>query len=267
MQRRNICKFTSPSCPEDIVTTCFVLQTDQQVMQIPITLPRHRIMLINEGEGNITIDTEILSLRRGTLLFCFKGEQVQVSGNGNIQYMYVDFEGLRAEVLLKRFHINRNNRCFTGFDGLVPLWEESLLRASDHTIDLASESMILYTLSRLSDEISQCDSIISKIMQLTEEQFNNFELSIGTIANELGYNAKYLSHLFKKKTNKSYTEYLRYYRMKYAVTLFDNGIDSVKNVALLSGFSDPLYFSTVFKRAMGISPKEYIQKNNKQRDV
>ena len=267
MQRRNICKFTSPSCPEDLVTTCFVLQTDQQVMQTPKTLLRHRIMLVNEGDGDIVIDKEILSLNRGTLLFCFPGEQVHISRNGNIQYLYIDFEGLRAEALLNRFHINPNNRCFTGFDGLVPLWEESLLRASDHTIDLASESMILYTFSRFSDETSQCDSIISRIMLLTEEQFNNFELSIGTIADELGYNAKYLSHLFKQKTNKSYTEYLRCIRMKYAVTLFDNGIDSIKNVALLSGFSDPLYFSAVFKRAMGISPKEYILKNNKQRDV
>ena len=174
MQRRNICKFTSPSCPEDLVTTCFVLQTDQQVMQTPKILLRHRIMLVNEGDGDIAIDKEILSLSRGTLLFCFPGEQVHISRNGNIQYLYIDFEGLRAEALLNRFHINQNNRCFTGFDGLVPLWEESLLRASDHTIDLASESMILYTFSRFSDEISQCDSIISRIMLLTEER-NHYE--------------------------------------------------------------------------------------------
>lgn len=147
------------------------------------------------------------------------------------------------------------------------MWEESLLRASEHTIDLASESMVLYTFSRLRDEQTLGDSVIHKMLQITEEQFNNFALSVGTIADELGYNAKYLSHLFKKKTNKSYTEYLRYIRIKYAVTLFDNGIDSVKNVALLSGFSDPLYFSTVFKRSVGMSPKEYIQKHSNQRDA
>ena len=55
----------------------------------------------------------------------------------------------------------------------------------------------------------------------------------------------------------SYSEYLRTLRIKYAVSLFDHGIDSVKNVALLSGFADPLYFSTVFKKYTGLSPKEY----------
>ena len=60
----------------------------------------------------------------------------------------------------------------------------------------------------------------------------------------------------------SYSEYLRSVRLKSAVTLLDHGIDSVKNVALLSGFSDPLYFSKVFKDSIGISPSGYTK--NKQ---
>jgi AraC-like DNA-binding protein len=60
--------------------------------------------------------------------------------------------------------------------------------------------------------------------------------------------------------NVSYGEYLRGIRFKYAIALFELGISSVKNVALLSGFSDPLYFSNAFKKAIGISPKEYISK-------
>ena len=58
-----------------------------------------------------------------------------------------------------------------------------------------------------------------------------------------------------------YSEYLRTLRIKYAVSLFDHGIDSVKNVALLSGFQDPLYFSSVFKNVIGISPTQYIGKS------
>ena len=58
----------------------------------------------------------------------------------------------------------------------------------------------------------------------------------------------------------SCSEYLRTVRIKHAVMLFDHGLDSVKNVALLSGFSDPLYFSSVFKAEVGISPKEYKER-------
>ena len=65
----------------------------------------------------------------------------------------------------------------------------------------------------------------------------------------------------------NYSEYLRSVRFKYAISLFELGISSVKNVALLSGFSDPLYFSNIFKKTTGISPKEFISQQalkNKQ---
>ena len=57
----------------------------------------------------------------------------------------------------------------------------------------------------------------------------------------------------------SYSEYLRSLRFRYAISLFELGISSVKNVALLSGFSDPLYFSNAFKKEIGLSPKEFIR--------
>ena len=52
------------------------------------------------------------------------------------------------------------------------------------------------------------------------------------------------------------------YRVKFAVSLFDHGIDSVKNVAALSGFSDPLYFSSVFKKSIGCSPSDYREQSH-----
>ncbi|MBE5732376.1 MAG: helix-turn-helix transcriptional regulator, partial [Clostridiales bacterium] len=55
-------------------------------------------------------------------------------------------------------------------------------------------------------------------------------------------------------------------RIKHAVTLLDYGIDSIKNVALLSGFTDPLYFSNVFKAQIGISPTQYLKNKNEKKD-
>ena len=57
-----------------------------------------------------------------------------------------------------------------------------------------------------------------------------------------------------------FSEYLRLVRVKHAVMLIENGVTSVKNVASLSGFSDPLYFSKVFTESVGVSPSEYRRK-------
>ena len=61
------------------------------------------------------------------------------------------------------------------------------------------------------------------------------------------------------------SEYLRVLRIRYAVMLMENGVTSVKNVAALSGFSVPLYFSKVFTEMIGVSPSQY-QKQGKQQE-
>ena len=99
---------------------------------------------------------------------------------------------------------------------------------------------------------------MAKSVITISREFGSGGRTIGRlVAEKLGYNGKYLSHVFREKTGVRYSEYLRSLRIKYAVSLFEHGIDSVKNVAVLSGFSDAMYFSTVFKESVGVSPKEY----------
>jgi YesN/AraC family two-component response regulator len=172
--------------------------------------------------------------------------------------MYIDFDGIRADELFSRFDISVVNRLFDGFDGVIPMWQQSLLRADEQTIDIIAESMLLYGFSNLPPKTSAQNSIVNKMLDMCQKNFCDSDFSLNYIADKLCYNPKYLSHLFKQKMNVGFSEYLRTLRINYAITLFDNGLDSIKNVALLSGFSDPLYFSSVFKKTVGKSPKDYI---------
>ena len=263
MRTKNICKFVSGSEPDKLETLCFIFESNPAIMEKEVILAQNRVFLIKQGTGDFFCGGNKVSFSPGCLIFAFEGEQVSVSAQDtSCQYMYIDFNGIRGGNLLSRFSIHRQNRMFTGFDGLVPFWHDSLTRASEENIDLAAESMLLYAFSRLSGTSSAQNDLIKQITEITEQDFTNHELSMSLIADELSYNAKYLSHIFKEKMGIGYTEYLRNVRLKYAVSLLDFGIDSVKNVAFLSGFSDPLYFSTVFKNSLGMSPREY-QKRNK----
>ena len=99
------------------------------------------------------------------------------------------------------------------------------------------------------------------MLNYLEDNFTDCRLSLNEVAAAAGYNPKYLSHLFKKQFGMGFSEYLRILRIKHAVNLIENGVTSVKNVALLSGFSDPLYFSKVFSESVGVSPSNYRKKN------
>lgn len=259
MKRNNICKFPSSTALGGAISVSrFVKETDVEVMMSKNRLYSHRMLLVTEGNGQFLINGDLHSVEQGTLLFIFAGDDLCLF-SGSLVYIYIDYSGARADELHRRFEISPLTRAHNGFDGLIPLWQESLARASDKTIDLASESILLYTFSRLSDVSSEKNGIIGRIAEITEQDFGDPELSLSKIAEELRYHPKYLSHIFKEKMNMTYSEYLRSVRLKYAVTLFDHGIDSVKNVALLSGFSDPLYFSKVFKDTIGVSPTVYVK--------
>ncbi len=257
MRNDNICKFIPSVYSDKLSVSCFVLEAQHEVMMNVILMKEHQVVLVTQGEGSFWVDGRELTFTSGTLLFFFTGEKVSCRPTSSCRYMYIRFFGARAEELFRRFGISEHNRLFTGFGSLVPLWSESLSRASQQTVDLAAESMLLYTFSRLFEGLTKENSIVSRMVEISEDQFSDPELSLTTVAEALSYNPKYLSTVFKEKKGIGYSEYLTSLRVKFAISLFDHGIDSVKNVALLSGFKDPLYFSSVFKKITGMSPKEY----------
>ena len=257
MKSRNICKFITETSAEKIEVHRFIYESNQEIIKAVKKVKSNRIILIKQGTGKLAVDGCLFAFEPGSLIFVFEGEEICVDSSKECEYMYMDFGGLRAQTLFGRFLISRHNRCFENFDGLLPLWYDGLYRASGENLDLVAEGILLYTFSRLTSGTDEKNTLIGKILEITEERFNDPELSVAAIAEELCYNSKYISHIFKEKMGLGYSEHLRNMRIKYAVSLLEHGIDSVKNIAILSGFSDPLYFSTVFKKTVGVSPKEY----------
>lgn len=258
MSQRNICRFV-PAFPETALSVrCFVRETDETVMEAGTTLSEYRMILLTQGAGSFFAGGSEYRVRTGTLFFAFPGEKISFHPDGTLSaYTYIAFSGSRSDTLIRRFMIRPDRRVFSGFEGLIPLWQESLSRAYEENVDLASESILLYTFSRLDGRNSAGNSLIDRLVALSETRFHDPDFSLSAAATELSYNPKYLSHLFREKTGTGYAAYLRSLRIRHAVLLFDHGIESVKNVALLSGFSNPLYFSTVFREETGLTPTEY----------
>lgn len=258
MKDRNICKFSSESRDGELSVISFVLETNLDTMRKRKRLSANRMILITQGKGTFILDGRTFPFSIGTLLFGFEGEDIVLSNGENLQYAYVDFTGVRGITLCHRFGIFPHTRTANGYESLIPFCLDAITRTPSENIDIVGESFLLYALSRLKSEASPDNSIVKRIIEITDEQFRDPEISISMIADVIGYNAKYLSHIFKKRMNMNYSKYLRSIRFKYAISLFELGLSSVKNVALLSGFSDPFYFSNAFKKAIGVSPKDFI---------
>lgn len=83
------------------------------------------------------------------------------------------------------------------------------------------------------------------------------ELTLSGIAHILNVSQGYLSAAFSREMGKSLSAYVRGRRIAYAAHLLDTTGLQIQTVALHSGIEDVQYFSKLFKREMGVTPKEY----------
>lgn len=86
------------------------------------------------------------------------------------------------------------------------------------------------------------------------------KLSLEHISSRVYLNKSYFSEIFKKETGINYNDYINQVRIQKAGELLLAGQHSLSEVAQMVGFSDQNYFSKVFKRITGESPKKYQTK-------
>lgn len=82
-------------------------------------------------------------------------------------------------------------------------------------------------------------------------------ITLDDVANEVHLNAAYFSTLFKKEVGHSFKEYLNMLRIEESKRLLTNSNYSIVDIAIAVGFEDQSYFSKVFKKYTGITPKQY----------
>lgn len=102
--------------------------------------------------------------------------------------------------------------------------------------------------------------VVDKAASYIREHFLDRDLTLKALADECSVNPTYLSKIFKAQTGKSVIEYLRFARLEHATRLMRESPSlRVHEIAEQSGFTDPLYFSKVFKATYGFSPRQYMR--------
>lgn len=82
-------------------------------------------------------------------------------------------------------------------------------------------------------------------------------LSLADVAEKVGISSGYLSTMFSQNLSMGFVDYLNQVRIERACSYLEQGYWKTYEIAYKVGFRDEKYFSRVFKRIKGISPKEY----------
>ena len=109
-------------------------------------------------------------------------------------------------------------------------------------------------------------SIIVKAKRYIKKKYAE-DISLNTVAEYLNLSAGYLSILFKKETGQNFIDYLIQLRMEKAKELLRTTELKIYEVSKMVGYENIYYFSRIFSKMVGVSPKQYqtnyknVQKN------
>ena len=112
-------------------------------------------------------------------------------------------------------------------------------------------------------KITTQDATIVKMMKFITDNISDPDMKIDNIAQAMGMSRSVLYGKIKNAVGMTPIDFVRHIRIMKAVELLQTTHETLSSIAFEVGFSDPKYFSKVFKKEMGVIPSDYREKQKK----
>ncbi|GAB6988554.1 response regulator transcription factor [Paenibacillus pini] len=143
-----------------------------------------------------------------------------------------------------------------------------MLRSMIQSRALLGQDMVIVDIGKTSDaeealyaggKMHQEDmkSVVIEQIHRYIDQHLAGDVSLTAIAEEVHFNPSYLSRYYKQATAHNLLEYIQSKKLEGALHLMENTSLKLNEIAMRVGFDSHSYFTTFFKKKMGISPQEY----------
>lgn len=103
--------------------------------------------------------------------------------------------------------------------------------------------------------------VIKRAMVFIEQNYMKPNLTQNSVADFLGVSTNYLSALFKKELDINFVDYVNNLKIEKACILLKESSMKIYEISEAIGFENNSYFSRLFKKTKGISPKDYRYQN------
>lgn len=243
----------------------------------PYKIPRSIIGVCLAGQCSFKLNLKRHEVKSPAILTLMPGQIIE-----NIEYS-PDFEG-HAIVLSKRFIDMLNipmwqqqyialydkpiNRIFSDYTQQVSLFLV-MLRSAASDVENPYRLQVIENLIRAlfyggiskfhkmeSDSVSHKNSIVERYIELVQTHYRE-ERIIGFYADKLCITPKYLSKLVKEYTGRSAGEWIENYVILEARAMLQSSDMTIQQIASSLNFPNQSFFGKYFKRATGLSPKQY----------
>jgi len=121
----------------------------------------------------------------------------------------------------------------------------------------ARRAVVQYIDYVYASSVTQTQSMVMAVKEAVRQGLAE-DLTVASLAEKFAYHPNYLSQTFKQETGLSLQEYIIHERMDAAKRLLSQGL-SVGEAGAHVGYANITHFSRIFKKMVGVSPKQYQQ--------
>ena len=214
------------------------------------------------GGGFIQINDKCYPVCAGQTFFIPHYVPVAYWSETDWEYVWVNFSGPHAEELLSLTAFSENVPVCTPPESPLPLYEQ-ITSCGSHPADrcravgLIIQLLSVYIACHPSGKGYLKDNSSQFVLSFTQANMYRTDISVETLADMLGISRVTLYRKFMEEVGVSPADYIHGQRMRRAKELLSVSRLPIRQVALAVGYSDPLYFSSVFRRFRGCSPSAY----------
>ena len=224
-----------------------------------------------EGEMSIRCDENLLTMKEGTCIV-INSNELHAASSGKCRYLCIQ---VPPSLLFKeKYTLFKNsieddfvNNTFKTINDLFKNKKEtSLLSITGHTYLLFSHLLTYH----LKNDMNTSYKIYVKKLHIANTAIkymeNHYSENITTqfLASRSYISESHFCHIFKEIIGKSAKNYLLDLRIEKSINLIKNTDTPISEISELCGFTDPNYFSRIFKKRKGYSPNA-IRTHNKSK--
>lgn len=140
--------------------------------------------------------------------------------------------------------------------GLYKLTNAESFNSWEEAVDYLKETYYAISVSLEESKGDRQDQTLNKVEKYIHEHLGE-DLTLTVLADVGGFNAAYLSRIFKQKYQCNLSVYIMNERVKQAKKLLVETDEKINRIGEMVGYLTPHSFTRVFKAAEGITPAEY----------
>ena len=215
-------------------------------------------VLFSAGSGSIQLGDIILSFKTGDLFIIRPNLSHSVWSNEGFQNIFFTFP--RCPLTNGSYFHLKDNANQVLYHLLCQMYEVYFQNDSyrENIINLSFDLFFQYVYSL--SETPQINTYVEYIHNTIIHNLANPNFSLKEEIEKLHLNHNYVRDLFTQKVGCTPLQYLTEIRLDYAKQLLSSRNltnYSIRNISFMCGFSDPYYFSRVFKKHTGVSPRNW----------